>query len=153
MINGFLKKYLISKHSSLHTNIPIFLEWMTKMNNDVKLEMCGCGGKPMFDITSKTDGDETITRYFVYCKKCLSTISGKSYEEAVEKWNRAMSGNRVRIHKVVFDEDNKPVKPWRTDEDSKRWHCGACSTAVGRFWVYCQKCGTPIDWSVRNENA
>ena len=31
-----------------------------------------------------------------------------------------------------------------------RWHCGRCSTAVGRFWKYCQKCGSWIIWKERD---
>ena len=36
---------------------------------------------------------------------------------------------------------NEPYKK------GNRWHCGNCSTAVGRFWQYCQKCGEKINWS------
>lgn len=34
--------------------------------------------------------------------------------------------------------------------DNKRWRCGRCSAHLGRFWVYCQKCGSVIDWGARD---
>ena len=41
------------------------------------------------------------------------------------------------------DRFNSSVKPFKHEN---RWHCGECSTAVGRFWAFCQKCGSKINW-------
>ena len=47
------------------------------------------------------------------------------------------------------DRFNSSVKPFKT---GNRWRCGECSTAVGRFWVFCQKCGLKINWEgAKNE--
>ena len=47
------------------------------------------------------------------------------------------------------DRYNSPVKPFKI---GNRWHCGECSTAVGRFWAFCQKCGSKINWEgAKNE--
>lgn len=43
------------------------------------------------------------------------------------------------------------VKPYKY---GKRWYCGECSTAIGRFWHFCQYCGMKIKWDeVDDENA
>ena len=107
---------------------------------------CGCGGK---SIVSKF---EIVEQYNVHCDKCyISTSDCDTEEEAIEKWNRAMSGNRVRLHKVVFAEGevNAPMSaPYVT---GNRYRCGNCSTPLGRFWVFCQKCGIMIDWNNKKE--
>lgn len=35
------------------------------------------------------------------------------------------------------------VKPYK---NGTRWHCGECSTAIGRYWKFCQNCGQKIEW-------
>ena len=45
-----------------------------------------------------------------------------------------------------------PATPFKIDENSNRWHCGHCSTALGRFWKYCQKCGRKIDWEAADDH-
>ena len=48
------------------------------------------------------------------------------------------------------DRFNSPVKPFKHEN---RWHCGECSTALGRFWVFCQKCGSKINWEGANNET
>lgn len=31
-------------------------------------------------------------------------------------------------------------------KDGKRWYCGRCSKAIGRYWRFCQFCGQKIGW-------
>ena len=45
------------------------------------------------------------------------------------------------------------AKPYKDELIPTRWLCGACGSAVGKFWKYCQHCGTKIDWSVKNDNS
>lgn len=82
------------------------------------------------------------------CKGCPGSKDLEGFECAEE----VMYTGPLRYLKE-YRELKKDLRtaavPFRIDRDSKRWHCGACSTALGRFWVYCQKCGRKIDW----ENA
>ena len=114
------------------------------------LIMCGCGGKARHDVTFNYFGDKKEENHYIVCSKCGILTSGKTFEKAAKEWNTAMSGNRMRIHTVILDDNPATVsaKPYKV---KKRWHCGACSTAIGRFWTYCQKCGTEIDWSMKDE--
>ena len=107
---------------------------------------CGCGGEPKHEMSTSTYRGRNDERHYISCDKCLIMASGKSREEAVEKWNTALSGNRMKIYKVILGDNPMTVsaKPYKV---KKRWYCGACSTSIGRFWTYCQKCGTEIDWS------
>ena len=69
-----------------------------------------------------------------------------SYSPYNEGWEDAVCLIEEKIAKLqnaVEKDQYVPVKPYKIDT---RWHCGACSTAVGRLWVYCQKCGLEIDW-------
>lgn len=69
-----------------------------------------------------------------------------SYSPYNEGWEDAVCLIESKIEKLqnaVEKDQYVPVKPYKIDT---RWHCGACSTAVGRHWVYCQKCGLEIDW-------
>lgn len=112
---------------------------------------CGCGGKPECTYTVRNCGSKEDKRYYVTCKNCLILVGGETEEEAIEKWNRAMSGNRVRLHNVVFAEDKPKVAPFR-DKNPKRWRCGNCASSVKKVWKYCQCCGCRIDWKNKKEN-
>ena len=123
------------------------------MNEELKPVLCGCGGEPEHHVSVTQTTGKYDERHYLMCKECLCTISVKSYDDAIRKWNTAMSGNRMRIHTVTLAKPGEEAaKPYKVSKNSKRWHCGRCSTAVGRFWEFCQKCGTRIDWSVRNED-
>ena len=115
--------------------------------------ICGCGGKPECTFTTTISGDKEDKRYYVTCKNCLVIASGGTEEEAIEKWNRAMSGNQgVRLHKVVFAEDEIPkVAPIQDYKNPKRWRCGNCASSVKKVWKYCQCCGCRIDWKNRRK--
>ena len=57
------------------------------MTDELKPVPCGCGGE------AKVRG---INHFWVDCKKChTSTTVFDSESEAVEAWNKAMSGNVV----------------------------------------------------------
>lgn len=116
--------------------------------------MCGCGGRPNHDFVKRSYDGKVEETHYVSCKKCLTLTSGNTYEEAVGKWNLAMSGNRVRIHSVILDDADREIfaKPQKSG-NPKRWVCGSCGSAIGSFWTYCQHCGTKIDWSVKNDNS
>ena len=43
----------------------------------------------------------------------------------------------------LADRYNRPVVPYQV---GRRWFCGSCSTAVGRYWKYCQNCGRRLGW-------
>lgn len=114
-----------------------------------KLVMCGCGGLPRLDmdveIKTRFHRMPKEKRYCVMCSKCGTIATGSNYDEAMLRWNTAMSGNRVRLHNVIFEDEREPVKPFR-DANPKRWRCGNCGSAVKKPWAYCQKCGAKIDW-------
>lgn len=68
---------------------------------------------------------------------------------------RALRYDRGQYEKG-FDDGRKDrfchaVKPYK---DGKRWHCGQCSIAIGRYWRFCQFCGQKIGWGeVTDENT
>lgn len=104
--------------------------------------MCGCGGKAAIDCKSNGKGG---LYYFVWCIKCGTSAGGFTFEDAIKRWNTAMSGNRVRLHNVIFEDEREPVKPFR-DANPKRWRCGNCGSAVKKPLAYCQKCGVKLEW-------
>lgn len=113
--------------------------------------ICGCGGKTKISFTIRNYEKEVSSSYYLSCEKCGIMISGDSAEEAIEKWNLAMSGNRVRLHNVVFAEDKPKVAPFH-DKNPKRWRCGNCASSVKKVWKYCQCCGCRIDWKNKKES-
>lgn len=125
--------------------------------SEVKPVCCGCGGNAV--VRSIWQQSKNRFVYQVACEECfIQTIVFPTEAEAVEEWNRAMFTDKRTFERVLVHDAqslgmdvNEPAKPFKIDENSNRWHCGHCSTAVGRFWVYCQKCGYEIDWSVRDE--
>lgn len=74
----------------------------------------------------------------------------QSYGISIDKNKLIMALNydREQYEKGYMDGENARlnigVKPSLID---KRWHCGSCFTAIGRFWKYCQNCGQKIDRS------
>lgn len=72
-----------------------------------------------------------------------------------DELGRALKYDREQYEKGYRDGKNfrhyEGVKPYK---DGNRWHCGECSTAIGRFWKYCQYCGQKIGWDeVSDENS
>lgn len=120
------------------------------MSEELKPVLCGCGGEAVLWHIEFCEQD----LYLYHCMSCdTATKFYPSEEQAAAAWNTAMSGNRMHSHTVILAEPGEEAaKPYKVSKNSKRWHCGRCSTAVGRFWKFCQKCGTRIDWSVRNED-
>ena len=117
-----------------------------------KLMMCGCGGKPRHEVSTSTFRGTNDERHYISCDKCSAMVMAHTYEDAIEEWNTAMSGNRMRIHTVILDDAERSVtaKPFKDHKNDRRWICGSCGSAVSKVWKYCQKCGTEIDWSVRD---
>ena len=66
---------------------------------------CGCGGDAEHDYVNRIDcyGKHDESHYLI-CKQCHTLTAGNSFEEAVQRWNTAMSGNRVRVHPVILKE-------------------------------------------------
>ena len=66
------------------------------MSEELKPVRCGCGGEAMLYVDLK---------YFsIICKKCgIATRDFLSEAEAVEAWNRAMSG-----HVIVYGDPDAP---------------------------------------------
>lgn len=60
---------------------------------------------------------------------------------------RALRYDRDQYEKGYRDGKNfrlsESAKPYK---DGARWRCGECSTAVSRFWKFCQHCGMKIRW-------
>lgn len=107
---------------------------------------CGCGGEPEYSTMRYVYGGEhDSTTHYINCRKCGITISGDDFEDVHEKWNTAMSGNRVRIHSVLLADDEKAI-PWQDDKNPKRWRCSCCGAFVCKVWNFCQHCGSPLDW-------
>ncbi len=108
--------------------------------------MCGCGGEAKYSHDkSSSELCGMYERFYLTCDKCGAMVGADTIDELVRKWNTAMSGNRVRLHNVIFEDEREPVKPFR-DANPKRWRCGNCGSAVKKPWAYCQKCGVKIEW-------
>ena len=88
------------------------------------------------EITTKLE-DEVMTvveRYGIFVDK----------QELI----RALKNDRSQYDKGYADGKYsryyEEVAPYRV---GKRWHCGNCSMAIGRFWKFCQNCGIKIGLS------
>ena len=82
---------------------------------------------------------ESIHPYKVLGDRDSYSSYNEGWEDAVALIDAKIGGLRNADAKDM----NVPSKPYKIDT---RWHCGNCSTPLGRFWVYCQKCGCEIDW-------
>lgn len=103
---------------------------------------CGCGGKAV----AIGDADKNI--YFVKCEKCwISTNLFRSKAEAIEAWNRAMSGS---AEDELPSAESEQTAKFRRDGDFLR--CSKCWRIVDSGYNYCPHCGAKLDWS-DDENA
>lgn len=85
----------------------------------------------------------------------MSVVQSFGIEVDKDELMRALQYDRGQYEKG-FDDGRKDrfchaVQPYK---DGKRWHCGQCSIAIGRYWRFCQFCGQKIGWDeVTDENA
>ena len=70
---------------------------------------------------------------------------GGTYFEDLAKNNEKCAAEHRQLV-AWLTELKQRREPANAYKVGNRWHCGKCSTAVGRFWQYCQKCGTLINW-------
>ena len=111
--------------------------------NDLKPVRCGCGGEAMLLVN--------MFDYSIMCKKCgISTDDYDTASEAIEVWNRAMSGvakNATTERTAMVIEHDASV----TDTDGYKYHrseylCGDCKKKVLGGDDYCSHCGCKLDW-------
>jgi len=109
--------------------------------SDLKPVPCGCGGRPIIEY-----GEDGICR--VRCSFCLTgTVYHRNKAEAIEAWNRAMSGAK---------DINVPDKE-RTAKVKQHFmlvtggmggtisYCD-CGCFVTKDQNYCPSCGTRLEW-------
>jgi len=91
---------------------------------------CGCGGEPELCHARDFSG---IIRTSVRCPICeIQTIYHQDDEEAIERWNRAMSPTAKVIHPEIVGQ--------RIDE------CSRCFQEVQKGFPYCPSCGARLVW-------
>lgn len=77
----------------------------------------------------------------------MTVVQSYGIEIDKDRLLRALKYDSDQYDKGYRDGKNfrlsESAKPYK---DGTRWHCGECSSAVGRFWKYCQKCGQKIGW-------
>lgn len=112
---------------------------------------CGCGGEAHPVITILYD---TPTLYRMLCSGCgISTSVFDSEEEAVNAWNKAMSGKDPNIltkskskakaieHKVSIIADDG------LKYDRSEYLCSNCKKKIFGDDDYCANCGCELDWT------
>ena len=131
------------------------------MIDDLKPVKCGCGGEAKIESASGYDpfAEKRIPElwYGVICKKCkIQTKSYYTEAEAVQAWNRAMSGvtdtnvgDKERIAKVETVE--KPIIGDTEGKTIKVTSCGNCKNTVSIFDNFCPGCGCRLIWGDDNE--
>lgn len=86
----------------------------------------------------------------------LSTYFDNEIVRIVQSYGIEVDKDRL-IRALKYDSDQydkgyRDGKNFRLSESAKpykdgaRWRCGECSTAVSRFWKFCQHCGMKIRW-------
>jgi len=87
------------------------------------------------DMTTKIEDD------------IMSVVQSYGIEVDKAELMRALRYDRDQYEKGYQDGEahriHEGVKPYK---DGARWRCGECSTAIGRFWKFCQYCGQKIGW-------
>lgn len=106
------------------------------MNDELKPVRCGCGGEAKVITTYKS---------IVVCSNCQILSDGyKTEVEAIEAWNRAMTGV---VKNVITERPAKVIniKPGGLHGD----HYGICENC-GRYveddFKFCPECGNKLDW-------
>ena len=116
-----------------------------KQADDLKPVRCGCGGKAKIGHIEKTSYLPK-DRWYIGCPKCdICTGIHDTEAEAIQAWNRAMSGSDYKSKSV--ERTAKAV----TVEKPNVYKCSECGqyfhqTAWGSPVEYCSRCGAKLDW-------
>ena len=108
----------------------------------LKPVQCGCGGKAV----AIGDADNNI--YFVKCDKCwISTDLFHSKTEAIEAWNRAMSGTMYDCAKDARCNERTAKATRNPQAFFYHCECGYALCCEKNDMNYCPNCGVRLDWS------
>lgn len=117
---------------------------------------CGCGGeaKPQ---------RMRLGGWYVYCEKCTMCSGYYNTEaEAIEAWNKAMSGSAEEKLKAFWDGMSAEMNEERAvmvesstitiNPPNNIWKCGNCGqqmyeTHFGNRIKYCSNCGARLEWN------
>lgn len=113
------------------------------MNN---LKICFCGGKPCEPFWySESDGYiQGDYCYKVVCKKCSTTITGKTKEDAINNWNTNIDKQREKYLTHAH---------WIINSDGYYPYCSNCKAEPenGKMTKFCAECGAIMDEENENE--
>ena len=132
------------------------------MTDELKPVRCGCGGEA--NVISGVN----IPRSLVICKKCgIGTMTYDTEAEAVEAWNKAMSGSAEEKLKAFWDgmsaekkaesaePEERKAKVLKHDvnfrvmgypQEISEMLCGECHGKVLDGDTYCSHCGARLEW-------
>ena len=94
----------------------------------------------MFTLNEVIDGMKHCRQN--QCEGCPGAKDLEGFECA-EQVNHTEPLRYLLQYRDLLQYMKTPAIPYKI---GKRWHCGECSTAIGKYWSYCQKCGHLIDW-------
>lgn len=112
---------------------------MAESKLELKPVRCGCGGEAFTHIL----GNEIAKGYYIACDECGTKTKVFGYEaEAVEAWNRAMSGS-VQDCAENARCSERTAKVSKGAYDLMRCECGM---PVSSNFDYCPKCRARLEW-------
>ena len=105
-----------------------------------ELKICFCGGEPCEPFWySESDGYiQGDYCYKIVCKKCSTTITGKTKEDAINNWNINIDKQREKY--LIHGH-------WIINSDG---YCPQCSNCMrepesGKLSKFCPNCGAIMD--------
>lgn len=117
------------------------IELKVRENIMIELIRCGCGGE-----ASMCYGFEHRNIYAVECDKCgICTCDYNTEAEAIQAWNRAMSGSAEKssvVERTAKVETVEKPNVYKCSECGQYFH----STAWGSPVEYCSRCGARLEW-------
>ena len=120
------------------------------MTDELKPVRCGCGGEAE---VVKHEFHGASPSYGVECTNCHAE-SWQFYNteaEAIEAWNRAMSGSTEKSSTVERTAKVKDLD--RRSETSMSWEgiCTKCGAYTNHEMNYCFECGCRLIWGEDDE--
>ena len=105
-----------------------------------ELKICFCGGEPCEPFWySESDGYiQGDYCYKIVCKKCSTTITGKTKEDAINNWNINIDKQREKY--LIHGH-------WIINSDGYYPQCSNCmrEPESGKLSKFCPNCGAIMD--------
>ena len=124
-----------------------------EMTDELKPVPCGCGGEAilnhghMITATGQYLANVKCSECGIASRVVWSTDSPEeAVKEAIEAWNRAMSGNVQECAKDARCSERTAKPEWWDGYSEKGWYKCSCGKGVYQGQNYCSGCGAGLEW-------